>query len=126
MKKKQKPPDIGWLEVCLNVKDIKASREFYQTLGFEIVGGNEEEKWLVMELNGSRISLFQGHIDENLLNFRGGDIFEIAEYLKAKGKKLVKDAFTADDGGSAAEALDPDGNVVYFNTFPGETRATRK
>lgn len=113
-------PDLGWLEVCLTVEDIAKSKEFYQTLGFEVVGGVETQGWLVLELNGARIALYQGHIPNNLLNFRGGKVFEIADYLKAKGLKMESDAVHENDGSDGATIHDPDGNVIYFNTHPDE------
>ncbi|MBN2379375.1 VOC family protein [candidate division WOR-3 bacterium] len=111
---------LGRFEYCLNVKDVHESLAFYKKLGFEEVGGSIEENWVIIKHGNCTLGLYQGHIEVNLLNFRGGDIYEIAEYLKSQGLELVKDAFTEKDGSAAAEILDPDGNCIYFNTFPGE------
>ncbi|MBD3287027.1 VOC family protein [candidate division WOR-3 bacterium] len=111
---------LGRFEYCLNVKDVHRSLDFYKKLGFEQVGGNIDENWVIIEHGNCILGLYQGHIKVNLLNFRGGDVYAIAEHLKSKDLELVKDAFTEEDGSAAAEIRDPDGNCIYFNTFPGE------
>ena len=111
---------LGRFEFCLTVKDIKESLGFYKKLGFKSKDGNLDEGWQIIEHGNCILGLYQGHIKVNLLNFRGGDVFAIAEYLKSQGLELAKDAFTEEDGSAAAEIRDPDGNCVYFNTFPGE------
>ncbi|UCE28306.1 MAG: hypothetical protein JSW52_06065 [Candidatus Coatesbacteria bacterium] len=111
---------MGRFEYCLNVKDVRKSLDFYRKLGFKQTGGNLNENWVTIKHGDCTLSLYQGHIDENLLNFRGGDVYAVATYLKSQGLELVKDAFTEDDGSAAAEIRDPDGNIIYFNTFPGE------
>jgi hypothetical protein len=64
--------------------------------------------------------LYAGHIDSNLLNFRGGDVFAIAAELKKRGLEFSQDAYREADGSMGAIMKDPDGNVIYFNTFPEE------
>ena len=64
--------------------------------------------------------LFQGHIDENLINFRGGDIEAIAEELTARGIELTMPVRRHPDGSWNAEVRDPDGNSIFFTTFPEE------
>jgi len=111
---------LGRFEYCLKVKDIGKSLEFYKKLGFSQTGGNLDQNWVVIKHGNCTLGLFQGYIDVNLLNFRGGDVYSIAEYLKSQGLELVKDAFTGDDGSAAAEINDPDDNCIYFNTYPDE------
>lgn len=112
--------NIGRIEYCLNVADINASFEFYQKLGFVAVTDMRQEGYAIMSNGDARIALFQGHIERNLLNFRGADVFAIAKELQSRGLVLSKDAHIEQDGSAAAEIIDPDGNVIYFNTFPGE------
>lgn len=116
---------IGWLEVCLNVKDINKSYEFYSKLGFKQVQGNLANGWVTLDNGECRIALYQGHIERNLLNFRGEDIDTIGAILKQKGLTLSKDVNVETDGSKSCELIDPDGNVLYFNTFPGETKSNQ-
>lgn len=112
---------LGRFEYCLNVSHIQTSLEFYRKLGFEQTGGDIDDGWAIIKHGDCTLGLYQGHIAVNLLNFRGGDVFEIARYLESQGLEMKKDAFVETDGSTAAEILDPDGNVIYFNTFPGES-----
>ena len=84
------------------------------------IGGNIADGWAIIENGNCRLGLFEGHIDSNLLNFRGADVFALAEELKKRGLQFSQDAYREPDGSMSAEARDPDGNVVYFNTFPEE------
>lgn len=114
-------PDLGWFELCLNVADLAASMDFYERLGLELVGGEPEQGWAVMSQGNLRLALYEGHIERNLLNFRGAEIFGLAEALEARGMRLSKHARRESDGSAAAELIDPDGNVIYLNTHPGES-----
>lgn len=112
--------ELGRFEYCLNVADIHKSLEFYRKLGFSQTGGNLDEGWVIIKHGNCILGLYQGHIAANLLNFRGADVFAIAEALKSRGLNFKKDAHIEPDKSAAAEILDPDGNVIYFNTYPGE------
>lgn len=112
--------DVGWLEVCLAVKNIGKSRDFYQKLGFFPAAGSPEERWIVMESDAAIISLYQDHIDRNILNFRGGDIQQIADALRERGIALKSDVESEPDGSLGCTIEDPDGNIIYFNTHPDE------
>lgn len=112
--------DAGWLEVCLNVRNISLSLEFYQKLGFVHVGGETEDGWAVLENDACRISLYQGHLEGNVLNFRGGDIQKIGDTLKERGLTLKSDVEMEPDGSLGCQIVDPDGNLIYFNTHPDE------
>ncbi len=111
---------LGRCDVCLNVADVRRSLEFYQAMGFRQVGGKLSENWAVLACADFRLGLYQGHIDGNMLNFRGGDVFRIAAFLKEQGLTLKSDARIEADGSAGATIEDPDGNVIYFNTAPGE------
>ncbi len=114
------PPDLGACTVCFNVRDVRRSSEFYAKLGFSITAGSLAENWVVMDSGNLRLGLYQGHIESNLLNFRGGDVAAIARYLEAQGLKLRTPAQVEQDGSTGATIADPDGNVIYFNTAPDE------
>ncbi len=114
--------DLGWFELCLNVKNLEASLDFYKRLGFKAVAEFNEEGFAVLTNGDARIALYQGHIERNILNFRGAPVFELAKELERRGFELSKPARTESDGSDSAEIIDPDGNVIYFNTFPGEKK----
>ncbi len=118
--------DLGEYTHCLNVQDLASSIDFYTKLGFVLVADHRSQKWAVLEHNNLTLSLFEGHIERNLLNFRGGDVAEIAAELKTRGLSLHQAAQVESDGSWSAELIDPDGNRIYFNTFAEERSAYLK
>jgi len=112
--------DLGEYHQCLKVADLETSIAFYQKMGLELVEDQRHEKWAVLRHNNLILALYEGHIQRNLLNFRGGDIAQIAEELADDGVPLHKPAREEADGSWSAEVVDPDGNVIYFNTDPAE------
>ena len=112
----------GKLTICLNVKSLDTSYVFYAKLGFVQTGGKITDGWAVMGDGENELYLFQGHIASNTLNFRGGNVFAIAEALKERGLEMESDAETESDGSDGAWIKDPDGNDIYFNTSPEERR----
>ena len=112
--------DLGEYFPCLNVKDLEKSIDFYQKLGFKITDDQRPDNWAVLQHNNMVLCLYQGHIKENLINFRGGDIEEIVKIASAEGLEFEKPAAVEEDGSWSAEIRDPDGNSIYFNTFPDE------
>jgi lactoylglutathione lyase len=89
--------ELGAFSVSLNVKDIHKSKEFYEKLGFTILGGDITKNWLIMKNGDTLIGLFQGMFDKNILTFNPGwdsngenleeftDVREIQKELKKKG-----------------------------------------
>lgn len=120
MNQKHKQLALGRFEYCLNVADIRKSLGFYKKLGFKERQGNIEQGWMVIEHSNCILGLYQGHIPKNTLNFRGGDVYAIVDVLKSQGLTMEVDAHKESDGSDGAEILDPDGNLIYFNTAPGE------
>lgn len=113
---------LGRFELCLNVRDLAASLTFYEELGFRRIGGTPEERFVILRQRDCVLGLFQGHFKEAmLLNFRGGDVFDIARAIKAGGIAMKMDAKAGKDGGASALVQDPDGNTIFFDTAPGET-----
>ena len=112
--------DLGEYFPCLKVEDLEASIQFYQKLGFKMVTDEREYKWAMLQHNNMALCLYQGHLKENLINFRGGDIKEIVQKAAAQGLEFSKPAAQEPDGSWSAEIVDPDGNVIYFNTFADE------
>ena len=64
--------ELGAFSVSLAVKDIEASKDFYQKLGFSVFGGNQAQNWLIMKNGGHIIGLFQGMFEKNILTFNPG------------------------------------------------------
>jgi catechol 2,3-dioxygenase-like lactoylglutathione lyase family enzyme len=112
--------DLGEHYPCLKVEDLQRSIEFYLKLNFRLIEDHRAENWAVLQHNNMALCLYQGHIERNLINFRGGDIEAIHSEASARGLEFSKPAERHPDGSWSAELRDPDGNVIYFNTFPEE------
>ena len=112
--------DLGEHFPCLNVRDLVRSVEFYEKLEFRVIEDHRSENWAVLQHNNMVLCLYQGHIDRNLINFRGGDIEAIQREVAARGLEFSKPARSHPDGSWSAEIRDPDGNCIFFNTFPDE------
>ncbi|MCB8959510.1 MAG: VOC family protein [Ardenticatenales bacterium] len=61
--------DLGEFLPCLNVRDLEASIQFYETIGFRLIEDGRAENWAVLQHNNMAVALYQGHIRENLINF---------------------------------------------------------
>ena len=112
--------DLGEFYPCLNVKNLEQSILFYQKLGFRLVTDHRDENWVMIQHNNMALCLFQGHIEQNLISFRGGDIESIFKEATAQGLEFTQPAAKHPDGSWSAEVRDPDGNSVFFNTYPEE------
>ena len=118
---------LGAFSVSLAVKDIQASREFYEKLGFEVVGGEQAQNWLILRNNGHTIGLFQGMFEDNILTFNPGwddeaqplesftDIRELQRQLKSKGLQFISEADEATSGPGSFIIQDPDGNTILVD-----------
>jgi catechol 2,3-dioxygenase-like lactoylglutathione lyase family enzyme len=118
---------LGNFSVSLAVKDIAASRDFYEKLGFSVMGGDQAENWLILRNGAAIIGLFQGMFERNTLTFNPGwdadgatlpdftDVREIQSRLKAAG---IQPSLEADESGSGPASLmvtDPDGNPILVD-----------
>ncbi len=108
--------DLGMFSVSLAVKDLAASRTFYETLGFEKISGDEEQNWLILKQEGALIGLFHGMFDENLLTFNPPDVRGIQKTLKAAGIAMVREVEEGEGPGHAV-LQDPDGNTILLDQF---------
>ncbi len=118
--------DLGAFSISLTVKDLAASRDFYAKLGFETVGGDAAQDWLILRNGSHTIGLFHGMFDRNILTFNPGwgdeaehldsftDVRELQRELKARGIELTTEA---DDGTGPASItmVDPDGNPILID-----------
>ncbi len=118
---------LGNFSVSLTVKDIAASRAFYEKLDFKVVGGDQAKKWLVLQNETATIGLFQGMFDKNSLTFNPGwdrtkatlpafdDVREIQRTLVGKGLTLATKADESGTGPAFLMLLDPDGNPILID-----------
>jgi catechol 2,3-dioxygenase-like lactoylglutathione lyase family enzyme len=119
--------ELGAFSVSLSVRDIAASQEFYEKLGFTQFGGDAAQNWLIMKNGDHIIGLFQGMFEGNLLTFNPGwdqdahplesfaDIRDVQRALRSAGVALLQEA---DEGGSGPASImltDPDGNTILID-----------
>ena len=119
--------ELGSFSVSLAVKDIKASKAFYEKLGFKEFGGDISQNWLILKNGDHVIGLFQGMFDRNTLTFNPGwdqnaqpldsftDVRELQRQLKEKGVDLVSEADENTSGPASFMLFDPDGNPILFD-----------
>lgn len=119
--------NLGAFSMSLSVKDLKASKEFYEHLGFTVFGGGLEKNYLIMKNGNALIGLFQGMFKGNIITFNPGwdenakdvkeftDIREIQRHLKSKGVKLTTEADETTKGPASVFLSDPDGNVILLD-----------
>ena len=117
---------LGAFSVSLSVKDIDASKAFYESLGFTVLAV-VEKKYLIMKNENSLIGLFQGMFEGNILTFNPGwdenahnieqfdDVREIQKELKNNGIKIDNEADENTSGPASFMLTDPDGNVIYID-----------
>lgn len=117
---------LGTFSISLAVKDLAASRSFYEKLGFAGFAGNGKN-WLIMKNGDCVIGLFQGMFEKNILTFNPGwdgsaqplasftDIRELQRGLKAQGVQLVQEADERTTGPASFMAEDPDGNRILVD-----------
>lgn len=119
--------ELGAFSVSLAVKDIEASRRFYEKFGFEEFGGDASQNWLIMKNGDHVIGLFQGMFERNMLTFNPGwdsnarkldaftDVRELQRRLKAQGVELISEADEDSEGPASFMAMDPDGNPILVD-----------
>lgn len=119
--------ELGAFSVSLSVKDIKASKQFYQKLGFEPFAGDMSQNWLIMKSGSTVIGLFQGMFEKNILTFNPGwnsdakklekfsDIRELQKQLKSQGIDLTSEADESSTGPASFTLTDPDGNSILVD-----------
>ena len=118
---------LGAFSISLAVKDIAASKSFYEKLGFTPFGGDVSNNWLILRNGDIVIGLFQGMFEKNTLTFNPGwnqqaeqlegftDVREIQRHLKSAGVKLMSEADETTTGPASVFLVDPDGNPVLID-----------
>ena len=119
--------ELGAFSISLAVKDIQASRAFYEKLGFRSFAGEIAHNWVILKNGDHIIGLFQGMFDKNILTFNPGwdqnaqklpsftDVRELQRQLKAQGVAFVQEADVSTSGPASFVAVDPDGNPVLVD-----------
>ena len=119
--------NLGAFSVSLAVKDIQASKVFYENLGFKVFKGDQSQNWLIMKNGDHVIGLFQGLFDKNILTFNPGwssdaqqlgeftDVRELQRQLKDRGVNMVLEADESSTGPASFMIADPDGNTILVD-----------
>jgi len=120
---------LGKFSVSLAVKDLAASRAFYEKLGFRQVSGDPAKNWIVLQNETSTIGLFQGMFPKNMMTFNPGwdltratmpdfeDVREIQKALTSRGLELTLKADESTTGPASLMLNDPDGNPILLDQF---------
>ena len=118
---------LGAFSVSLAVKDIEASKVFYEKLGFTVFHGNQAQNWLIMKNGDTVIGLFQGMFENNILTFNPGwnsdaqplseftDVRALQRQLKDGGLSLITEADESSTGPASFMIADPDGNTILID-----------
>jgi catechol 2,3-dioxygenase-like lactoylglutathione lyase family enzyme len=119
--------ELGAFSISLSVKNISASRLFYEKLGFNVFGGNQDQRWLIMKNGTTLIGLFQGMFEGNMLTFNPGwdssanvvpgftDVRELQRQIRATGISVNPAADEATTGPASFVVVDPDGNQILVD-----------
>ena len=119
--------DLGSFSLSLVVKDLAASRGFYEKLGFEVIGGEVQQNWLILKNRDHVLGLFQGMFEKNIMTFNPGwdqsgndldsftDVREIQRELKNQGINLSSETDDSTSGPASIMLSDPDGNKILID-----------
>jgi lactoylglutathione lyase len=124
---KEQNMELGNFSISLAVKDIEASKQFYENLGFKVFGGNQAQNWLILKNGECIVGLFQGMFDKNILTFNPGwdsnaqkldkftDVRELQRQLKDRGVTMITVADESTTGPASFMIADPDGNMILVD-----------
>ena len=119
--------ELGAFSVSLAVEDLKASKSFYEKLGFHVFGGDAAQNWLIMKNGDHTIGLFQGMFERNILTFNPGwdqdankldsftDVRDLQRELKSQGVNIENEADESATGPASFIVIDPDGNPILID-----------
>ena len=118
---------LGAFSISLSVKDLQASKAFYETLGFTQFAGESEKNYFIMKNGNALVGLFQGMFENNILTFNPGwdenaqntdqfsDVREIQKHLKEQDITLTGEADPDTSGPAHITLIDPDGNAILID-----------
>ena len=124
---------LGNFSVSLAVKDLAASREFYEKLGFYVIAGVPGH-FLILQNDTSTIGIYQGMFEKNILTFNPGwdrnaatlrefdDVRQIQRTLVGRGVKLATTADESTTGPASITLYDPDGNQITIDQHVASPR----
>jgi len=119
--------ELGAFSVSLAVKDLTASKEFYEKLGFTTFTETEAHGYLIMKNKDILIGLFHGMFEGNILTFNPGwdqeakvldsftDVRDIQKSLVSGGLELSQSADEGTSGPASIMLQDPDGNMILVD-----------
>lgn len=119
--------ELGAFSISLAVKDLAASKAFYEKLGFRSFHGEEPQNWLTMKNGSTVIGLFQGMFEDNILTFNPGwdqdaaelesftDVRDLQKALRAQGVEFEQEADETTTGPAHFVVKDPDGNPILVD-----------
>jgi lactoylglutathione lyase len=119
--------ELGNFSVSLAVRDLEASRAFYEKLGFRPVMGDAAQGWLILRNGETVIGLFQGMFERNTLTFNPGwdrdtnalgsftDVRELQRQLRAQGIEIAAEVDETGSGPGSFVVIDPDGNPILID-----------
>ena len=118
---------LGAFSLSLAVSNIEASKVFYQKLGFEVIGGDQKQHWLILRNEEHTIGLFQGMFEGNIMTFNPGwdkncktlesftDIRELLKEFEAQCVDIIQQSISGESGPSSFFIKDPDGNAILID-----------
>lgn len=118
--------NLGNFCLSLSVKNLEASKSFYSKLGFK-PGHGDGKTWQVMQNGTTKVGLFQGMFEKNMLTFNPGwdsngnkvekytDVRELQRELKRQGIEPKPAADESTTGPAHFMLVDPDGNPILFD-----------
>ncbi|MDH3247002.1 MAG: VOC family protein [Saprospiraceae bacterium] len=118
---------LGAFSISLAVKDLQASKEFYEKLGFAVFAGEIERNYLIMKNGNALVGLFQGMFEKNIITFNPGwdesankvegftDVRAIQKRLKEQGISMEVEADEEGTGPASFMIVDPDGNPILVD-----------
>lgn len=118
--------ELGAFSVSLAVKDLQVSLSFYTKLGFEIVGGDPSENWVILANGGATIGLFEGMFEDNILTFNPGLSQSLEQLETFAGVRKIQDQLDSagvsislrvesGEGPGHIALQDPDGNQILID-----------
>jgi lactoylglutathione lyase len=119
--------DLGTFSISLTVKDLAASKDFYEKFGFTVFAGEASQGWLILKNSTHVIGLFHGMFEKNILTFNPGwdnnaqklatftDVRELQRQLRAQGVQFQQQADESTTGPASFVVVDPDGNPILFD-----------
>ena len=118
---------LGAFSMSLSVKDLHASQQFYETLGFTVFAGSHEQNYLILKNGNALIGIFHGMFEGNILTFNPGwdenaqtldsfeDVRDIQKHLKSNNITLIQETDESTTGPGSVILTDPDGNTIFLD-----------